>query len=116
MPIRYLIKIEEIQRQSNRNGVNVQMGNVLFSLWNGNIRNSFNHSNYAFIPEINPTDFFSCKPFTPNKRADKPLNEQKINEISLGDIDRYCNAAMCFNSEFNKKYNPLISTYWQQKQ
>lgn len=106
-------KIEEIQRQSNRNGINLQIGNVLTLLWNSDIRNSFNHSNYAFIPETNPTDFLSCKPFTPNKRVDKPFNEQKIDRISLENIDRYCNAAMCLNSEFNKKYNPLITKFQQ---
>ncbi len=96
-------KISQINNLSKK--LNLKIGDILTRLWNGNLRNAFNHSQYTFMG-----NFLQCtKNLIPFSRKISDLN--KSLNFSFSTIDKYFEGSKNYLSYFIEAYKHAIKYF-----
>lgn len=95
-------KINAIKKLANKKSLVV--GEILYKIWQSDLRNSFSHSQYFFTE-----DYFCCSnQLSPLSRKDSDVGK---NNYLLEDVDLLNSCASAYLSSFIKAYKSAVDFY-----
>lgn len=94
-------KIPEIQRLSNE--LNLKIGDIIYSLWNPNLRNNFSHSQYS----ISGDTIIYTKNISPISRNPSEGMPRGKGELKKQDLEKYYMGVCTLIDVFDREYKHI---------